>query len=281
VARYIVLVSSIIGSVWKFAKGVIADIPREALLALSVAGVIGLAKLAWNRWRRRGFKKVFGARASEYKLAFGSMVVRPDLLILAAPSYRRLAQFPLAKIARPDMAFSAQSVASGCEIRAVAYVGSALNKEGRISSRVVTDDSIRQELDLDFVAFGAMSNLKTLDMFGNPANDLADYDPTMECFVSKTDRSPLYARRSGFDYGIILKVHPTQFPRRSWISCAGVGEWGTSGSAWFLANRWREISRQIRGDEKFLCVLEVTPGQDESSRSLGIRTMATQKLTTD
>jgi len=36
-----------------------------------------------------------------------------------------------------------------------------------------------------------------------------------------------------------LAETPADFPNHSWIVCAGLGEWGTSGTAWYLAHRWR------------------------------------------
>jgi hypothetical protein len=232
---------------------------------------VGLPKWIWGKLRRRQFRKVFG-ETKEYYLAFGSMVVRPDLISLAANCSRpEVARFPLAKSVRPDMAFSAQRVASGCEIRAVAHVGSLLSKEGAVVATVVTDDAIQDKVDVDFVSFGAMSNLKTLDIFKNPANQLSEYDQASGFFVNRKDRRPLYQRRNGFDYGIILRIHPSQFPHRTWICCAGWGEWGTSGTAWFLANRWKEIAKRVNSDDHFLCVIEVSPGQDESATLLALR----------
>lgn len=205
------------------------------------------------------------------------MVVHPELISTSLSVHSKLAFFPLAKPARPDMAFSAQSLASSCEIRAVAYVGSVLTREGGVSANVVTDNSISQRLDLDFVSFGALSNLKTLDAFGNPANQLAEYDPAMGFFVSKRDRKPLYQRRTGYDYGIILKVHPSQFPRRTWICCAGSGESGTSGSAWFLAHRWKHIAGRVKETDQFVCVIEVKESQDESGQMLSLNVQPRSK----
>jgi hypothetical protein len=62
-----------------------------------------------------------------------------------------------------------------------------------------------------------------------------------------------------------LKIHPKQFPGRVWIACAGKGEWGTSGSAWFLANRWKEIVKQLSNTDRFVCVIEVERLKDQSA----------------
>jgi hypothetical protein len=238
-------------------------------LRQAVTGSIQLYPWARKKWRRRHFKRVFGERADEYFLAFGIMVVRPDLLALvpSGDSANRK-NYPLVKPSRPHMAFSAQRVASSCEIRAVAYVVTMLNKDGDVLANVVTDEFIADKLDIDFISFGALSNLKTLDAFRNLSNDLVEYDTSLRCFVCKTNRHPLYRIRSRCDYGIILKIHPSQFPNRTWITCAGSGEWGTSGAACFLAKKWREIAEKVEQDNKFMAVIEVDEEQDESARLL-------------
>jgi hypothetical protein len=178
---------------------------------------------------------------------------------------QQLGAFPFTKPTHPEMLFSAQRVASGCELRAVAYVGSALSLDGGIASKVIADDLIAGKLDIDFISFGAMSNLLTLNAFSNPANQFVDYDRKSGFFVSKKDGQRLCDVRKGCDYGVILKIHPEQFPKRTWIVCAGIGEWGTSGSAWFLAHKWRDLAKDLKNSDQFACVIEVTPGQDESA----------------
>jgi hypothetical protein len=162
--------------------------------------------------------------------------------------------------------FSAESAASACEIRAASYVSSALGREGGVSTTSATDDDLVAQLDIDFVSFGAMNNEKTLDLFSNEANDLAEYDVSRGIFVWKQDRSSLCPPpRPNIDCGVILKIHPKQFPGRVWIACAGKGEWGTSGSAWFLANRWKEIVKQLSNTDRFACVIEVERLKDQSA----------------
>jgi hypothetical protein len=110
-----------------------------------------------------------------------------------------------------------------------------------------------------------MNNGKTLDLFSNDANCLAEYDVSQRIFVWKKDRKPLYSPSSNFDYGIIQKIHPRQFPDRTWITCAGIGEWGTSGSAWLLSKRWKNLALQVRGQDGFVCVIRVEPKKDQSA----------------
>jgi hypothetical protein len=71
---------------------------------------------------------------------------------------------------------------------------------------------------------------------------------------------PTFARR---DHGVILKIANTRFPGQYLFACAGLGEWGTSGAAWYLATHWKELDSL--GNE-FGCVVEVEIGSDQSAR---------------
>ncbi len=237
-----------------------------AARTLAIPGV----KATWNfgtkKWRRGRFKRVFGSTASEYFIAFASLEINPAIQQIARSTDAKLGEFPLVKPSRPDLAFKAQKVVSGCELRALSYLGSSLVSNGGMEVKVVADEEISNKLDVDCVSLGAMSNLKTRDVFSNPANRLAEYSYGPSFFLSKKDGKALCPIQPGFDYGIILKIHPSQFPGRTWIACAGIGEWGTSGASWFLANKWKEIAKRVKQTEQFVCVFEVMPGQDESAR---------------
>lgn len=67
-----------------------------------------------------------------------------------------------------------------------------------------------------------------------------------------------------------MRIHPVPFPDRTWICCAGYGEWGTSGAAWFLANKWRELAKGLGADESFLALVEVKREQDETTLLVGL-----------
>lgn len=241
------------------------EIVNWAARALAIPGLRGMWKYGSKEWWRRQFKKVFGREVQEHFLACGALEINPIIPQLLMTVNRQLSQFPFTKPGRRDMSFSAQRVASVCELRAVAYIGSALSVDGGRTSKVVADDWIAAKLDVDFISFGAMNNLMTINAFANAANRYIDYDRNLGFFVSKKDGQPLCDVRAGYDYGVILKIHPDQFPERTWIVCAGIGEWGTSGSAWFLSHNWRSLAKNLKDNDQFGCVVEVRPGQDESA----------------
>jgi hypothetical protein len=243
----------------------LVEVGEWGLRALAIPGAKSSWKYGTRQWWRREFKKVFGTGVQDCFLGCGSLQINPAIPSALGITNPLLSKFPFVKPGRQEMSFSAQRVANVCELRAVSYIGSALSIDGGRSSKVVDDELIATKLDVDFISFGAMNNLATINAFDNPANRFVDYDLEVGFFVSKKDRRPLCVARTGYDYGVILKLHPSQFPKRTWIVCGGIGEWGTSGSAWFLAHKWRSLAGKLVGDDQFACVIELRPGQDESA----------------
>ncbi len=165
-----------------------------------------------------------------------------------------------------DYGITAKEIGSFCEIRALSYVARSIAENSSIETQVMSAPEISGEFNLDFIAVGAMSNLKSCDLFANPGNRLAEFSLQQGAFVRKKDGSVLWRNRQGYDHGIIVKINPTQFPDRTWITCSGFNEWGTSGTAYFLANHWRELHKQLQGSDKpFLAVIEVQEGKDQSA----------------
>jgi len=66
------------------------------------------------------------------------------------------------------------------------------------------------------------------------------------------------------DYGVILKIPNLRFPGYYFFACAGLGEWGTSGAAWYLSRHWLRLQPEFGGP--LAVVVEVEIGSDESAR---------------
>jgi len=227
----------------------------------------------WSHFRTwlvgRRFKQVFGSGVDEpgFALVYGELALNPAIFG-AIP-------FPYVKVGGNPMAgFSISRPVSQCELRAANDLSSCIGNGVGNAPVLRSDTDVRSVLDLDFVSFGGpMSNFKSADCQSNPNNVLATFDQVNTRFVEPmtltitSDCSDL-----NFDYGLIIKVHPKQFPGRVWIMCAGFGEWGTSGAAycaaWYLANRWAEIQTQAM-DRPFAIVVRVRPQQDQSAECIG------------
>lgn len=104
----------------------------------------------------------------------------------------------------------------------------------------------------------------------NASNRLAAFDQANTRLMDLTTHGVMTGPPDQtFDYGLILKTHPVQFPNRTWLMCAGFGEWGTSGASWYLANQWETIRKQVKS-RPFAAVVRVRHGQDESAECIRI-----------
>jgi hypothetical protein len=154
-------------------------------------------------------------------------------------------------------------VVSNCEVRSAKYlVESIAIYAGRLST-ITTDEAIIDRQDLSFVSIGLLSNVKTRQLVANAANSLVTFE--VDSFRSRASNRPIITNVSpAEDHGLILKIHPSANPERTWICCAGLGEWGSSGASWYLANRWRGLESQF-GQDPFAVIVRVRRGQDESA----------------
>jgi len=229
-------------------------------------GAVESFRLLQRKWRHRSFKNVFGGGDESYKLVYAPLRLHPDVKALVPARPGGGEPFVFVRQDTTHATFSATQTTSNCEIRAASYIASALGKDGGRDSTFVDCESLGSKLDVDFISFGLTSNLKTLDVFNNNGNDLVVIVPNPGFVAMKWTGEPLLTEhRAHMDYGIILKIHPTQFPNRTWIACAGMGETGTSGAAWFLARKWKELEKRGGGADRFFALIAVEPGKDESA----------------
>jgi hypothetical protein len=245
-------------------------LPAEPVILNIIGGLLTVVVLCCVQWLARSlhhhkFRAIFHAQGDAFFIASGSLVIHPFVLSSIPNNLSTFQHYPFTKESNHSNRFSAEVVSSFCEIRAAAYLTSALGIDGRMAAYFESDERLKEKLDVDFISLGAISNLKTLDVLMNENNNLVDFDSKTLGFVSKRNGRPLFGDLGSFDYGVILLIHPKQFPTRTWIACAGIGEWGTSGSAWFLAKKWRVIQKRISRGEQFAASIKVRRGQDESA----------------
>jgi hypothetical protein len=125
-----------------------------------------------------------------------------------------------------------------------------------------------RQCDASFISFGLSSNDCT-HMYRRRTRGKALFDIIRDGLGSEFLRvgGEDFATKPGeVCYGIIVRYHPDpeHEPDRVWMLCAGLGERGTTGAAWYLANRWRHLLRRV-GDRDFVAVIEVQPNTDQLS----------------
>ena len=50
--------------------------------------------------------------------------------------------------------------------------------------------------------------------------------------------------------------------------CAGIGEWGTSGAAYYLFKNWRKLYKRFGAKTNFVLIIKVDNNSDESAREI-------------
>ena len=152
-----------------------------------------------------------------------------------------------------------------CSARAASYIIEAFRGIRKITTKVVSDSTVRSVWTGTFIALGSSySNNKTDDIKHLPENPWLLDDGGQFTFKKENTVVRMEGRN---DKGVILKLRNPHSEGDSVVVCEGLGEWGTSGSAWFLSRHWKQLSKRF-GDNPFLIVLNVTVGNDESAREI-------------
>ena len=172
------------------------------------------------------------------------------------------------KVSRKHNAIGATNLTTihSCAItRSVGYLNYVIGKTIGIPPILSSDEETDENMDLSFLSVGGLTNYKSVDLLEDESNTFLDFNENGE-IISKgpIKRSLNIICNSGYDYGFIIKIHPKNNPRRTWICCAGIGEWGTSGAAWYLANRWKRFYKFVKKNE-FACITKTKIGSDTST----------------
>jgi hypothetical protein len=160
-------------------------------------------------------------------------------------------------------------VVSECEIRSASYIINALSTYRKLAVEVMSDTTAFENLDRTFVALGSPSS--------NEISDLIQREPNNEFLEFRQEGSEgfIFDKKGGRkfvgfkeparkDYGMVLRLPNLRFPGHFFFVCAGLGEWGTSGAAWYLATKWRDLLREF-GNSPFGIAVEVEIGVDNST----------------
>ena len=176
-----------------------------------------------------------------------------------------------------SLRFAAQKAVSSCEMRAASYISNTFGSCVSIAPHLSASTDFPTSLNASLVTLGGLSNLITTEILNNDANTLVKM--THNNFISVQSDRPVVEYESGYDYGLILRIRPDAYPDRVWIVCAGLGEWGTSGSAWYLSNMWRKLSEDTWSWQKpqqylmgvpFAAIIRVNPGRDRSAKRVAL-----------
>ncbi|WP_109505949.1 hypothetical protein [Nocardioides speluncae] len=161
------------------------------------------------------------------------------------------------------------------DVRALLYVSSLLERRLQTSVEMMTDLDAVERCGRSMVSFGLSSNDCThlyLRQAIQPLfqiRDETDESRFLE-YVELADAS-IYRSTEDTNIGLIVRSRPdpVNVPGRRWFLCAGLGPWGTSGAAWYLANHWQRLHDQV-DDRDFVAIVEVGAYSDQTARLLRI-----------
>jgi hypothetical protein len=211
-------------------------------------------------YRHRSFKKVFGKDAeNDFNIVYGKMVLKQLFDEKGKPE-----KWPYAKSGSGD-SFNISAPVSFTATKSAKYLAEAFSKDIKASPKLISDDEIRERLDLSYCALGGTNNHKTNDILESEENIFFAFAGDPLGIIVKKEPQKKYTIDGSHDFAFIIKVVPKSFPDRTWIALAGLGEWGTSGAAWFLAKKWRKI-KNIAKNKEFGLIIKVKGGKDESAQ---------------
>jgi hypothetical protein len=155
-------------------------------------------------------------------------------------------------------------------VRVIAYV-SALFSQYRAGGRSIsfrTDEEVANRWDGTFLCFGSSdSNIKTFDIESLSQQTFYKFEFGPDGYRRIKMGNKIFSIQPQKDYGILLRLR-NPYHQEHWLFvCAGLGEWGTSGSAYYLTDRWSQLHKQHR-TSSFAKVIEVDIGSDESAREV-------------
>jgi hypothetical protein len=199
------------------------------------------------------FMKVFGKDAGkEHHIVYNIKNVKDRSIIFLSP---------MSEINRPlyANATNLSTINSCATTRAMGHLVYSFGKNVKLPPIMDSEVDIDNKMDLSFISIGGLTNMKTCDLLEDVSH-----------FLKFSGESILWRNEilvtagNNVDYAFIIKTHPKSNPERTWLCCAGVGEWGTSGAAWYLARKWKDVHKWAKKNP-FAIITKTTIKSDETT----------------
>jgi len=217
------------------------------------------------------YKKIFGKDINDdFYIVYGRMLLKTPY-----NNTGQVEQWPYAK--SNGASFRMSEPVSFTETKSAKYISDSIAKNTKSASTIISDEEIKNKLDISYCSLGGYNNHKTIDVLKAVNNFYVDIDISNNAqVVSKVNKSIAYSIDKAHDYAVIIKLKNKNFPNRTQICVAGLGESGTSGASWFLANKWKVLLKKAKRDD-FGCIIKVEFGKDESAEIVEIVTQKDYK----
>ena len=265
------------------------------LVGFISASIVVAVQLLWKVSKKKlmhsKVRAIFGndcVANGRYFIAYSKLVIRPDVKDLLINSFRRSQAHNFIYTKEPTIngfepsIFRVSSTVATCEMRATRYLTEFFTKHTGLAADLIPDSDITHILNISWIGLGGpSSNRKSREVQRSRGNDLVMFNGPDEWVTANPDENGKYyiVKKAGDgnpDFGLILRIRSAPYKNRVWIACMGFDEYGTSGAAWYLCNRWETLlpARKLwnpwslDNDRNFAAIIEVRNKQDESATLL-------------
>jgi hypothetical protein len=249
-----------------FQNSYVSGIIGSFLASFLFLGTLEAYKFYKLKIRQSKFKKIFGTYDNDkLNLVLPVFCVRPDVLNELKKTNIQLPEFPL--ITQSRKAIRSSKLFAKKDYSSLKYLLDIIAVTLGDKSVIVSDEDLSSQLDLSFISFGGSSFYFDF-VLKDSDNTFYDIENNL-FFVNKRDATKKFTGTADFDYGLILKYKHGNFPNRTWIVIAGLGETGTSGAGWYLSKNWAKLADTVK-DKPFGIIIQVKHGVDESAKQVDI-----------
>jgi len=209
-----------------------------------------------KKLRSYRYKKIFGKDIRDcFYIVYGKM-----LLKTLYNKNGQVEQWPYEKA--NGAIFMISEPVSFIETKSAKYISESIAKNTKSAPMIISDEEIKNKLDISYCSLGGYNNHKTIDILTAENNHYIDFDGAK--IVSKLDPNKSFQIDNKYDYAIIIKLKNKSFPNRTQICVAGLGESGTSGASWFIANKWELLLKRAKRND-FGAIIRIEFNKDESA----------------
>lgn len=162
-------------------------------------------------------------------------------------------------------------ILGSCSIRVTKYSSSefALFRQNTNPVNFVLDEEVINNWEGTFICFGsADSNIKTFDIESLNENNLYSFEFGQNGYRCFNVNGTQYSLDQSGDVGILMRLKNPYHVEHNLFVCAGLGEWGTSGAAYYLFKNWQNLHKRFGSKTNFALVLKVDLNSDESAREI-------------
>lgn len=148
------------------------------------------------------------------------------------------------------------------------YIVQSLASFRKKSFVILTDKEALKNLNSTFICLGgSIINELTQWAINEKSNEFLKFSipkilyetPITIDVISDSTNKLSFKSSAEKDYGMILKIKNSRFPKHYFFVCAGIRTTGSISAAWYLSEKWKNLQNEF-GNKEFGIVLEVNKG---------------------